>query len=451
MVKKCLAVFVVLVGLLGLQLQLVMAQDDAISRICMVLNIGRVDDGTFNEVSYSGLLDIRRDYDLSPEDTIYLESNGPQDWASNIQTCINDGFDVVVTVGFLLGEDTLAAAQNNPDIYFIGIDQYLEDGPQNYVGIQFRDDEAGFLMGYLAGLVTESGTVAGIYGPRIPVIKRFRHGFEEGVRLAAQVTGQNITALGRYLSGFDNADEGIAYSQEVIGRGADVVFNAAGVTGSEGILYAAAQDVYVIGVDQDEYFTSFGGGTAPGASFIISSALKRVNIGVYDMVSALLEGNLDAFPGGSIYVLSLENGGISFANPHESDVPQEIYDQVIAIGGDLAFGGLTTGVNPVTGDLIAMEEPATITEMWLTAALVDIDVQTVSALTCAANAANIVLDEAEAQAVIATNPRLDDLACTFDGETTVTCAGNWVRDGLEPVSLGTFNVAQEGDNWTVCD
>ena len=82
---------------------------------------------------------------------------------------------------------------------------------------------------------------------------------------------------------------------QFIGEGADVIFGAGGQTGSGGIVAAAQQDIYVIGVDQDEYVTTFGEGETPGAEYIISSAMKRVDQGVYDMVAALAEGDMDGF------------------------------------------------------------------------------------------------------------------------------------------------------------
>ncbi len=446
----CLALLLVLVAPMSAT-----AQDDdgAIGRICMVLNIGQVDDGTFNEVSYEGLLDVRRDYDLDEGGTIFIESDGPDDWAPNIQRCIDEGFDVVVTVGFQLSEATAAAADANPDVYFIGVDHFVNEGPENYVGIQFRDDEGGFLMGYLAGWVTESNIVAGIYGPPIPVIKRFRNGFENGVRLAAIQTDKQVTILGQYMDGFDQPGQGAAQAEVFIEAGADVIFGAAGLTGSGGITFAAAEEVYVIGVDQDEYFTTFDGGDAPGAAFIISSALKRVNVGVYDMVSALLDGDFENFPGGSNYILSLENGGISFANPHDADIDADIYDEVVTIGGELAFGDLTTGVDPVTGDLttlIGADDAASTAEIWLRGAYEDYNAEVVNALACE----DFALDDETVAAYESAIRRIENLDCTYDEDSgTATCAGDILTTGDDEaeLALGAYSVVEaEEDGWLFC-
>jgi len=325
-------------------------QADDITRVCMVLNIGRVDDGTFNQAAYEGMQAAASDFGL--EDTIYLVSEDASDWGENIAQCIEDGYQVIITVGFQMQGVTTEAAEANPDIYFIGVDHNLHDGPPNYVGIQFREDEAGFLMGYLAGLVTESHIVGGIYGIDFNVLRRFRNGFEQGVAYAAQERGVEIEVLGEYHDSFDDPEAGATTAAQFMRRGADVIFGAAGPTGSGGILYAAGEGVWVIGVDQDEYYTTFQGGEVKGAEYLISSALKRVDVGVYDMLVLLLEGRFDEFPGGSNYVLSTENFGISFANPHEAAIPDEIYDKVAQVEEMLAYGEIQTGVDLETGDLI---------------------------------------------------------------------------------------------------
>lgn len=426
------------------------AQDGPdVTRLCMVLNIGQVDDGTFNEVSYQGLLDIQRDYDLPEQDAIYLASISPRDWEQNIRQCIRNGYGIIITIGFQLGEITLQIAQEQPETYFIGVDQFVADGPENYVGIQFRDDEAGFLVGYMAGLMTESNIVGGIYGPEIPVIRRFRFGFENGALLAASDSDKSITLFGEYLPAFDIPDVGAASAAKWINRGADVIFGAAGLTGSGGITFAAQQGTYVIGVDQDEYFTTFGGGEEPGSDRIITSALKRVDVGVYDMASALLDGDLSRFPGGGNYILSIANGGISFANSHDADVDPAIVDAVIRIGGQLASGDLTTGVDPVTGNL-AFDDPLALIDRYL-AAFATANRDTLDALTCEA-----AMDEIDASLPMVQNAtvRVESPACTFDeSSSTVACEGTLMTmTGAEvtEMALGSYNVVQTDGNWQYC-
>jgi basic membrane protein A and related proteins len=319
-----------------------------IEKVCLVTDVGRVNDGTFNQYAYDGMLQAAEDFDL---ETTFVETQAVADYQTNIDTCANEGFDVIITVGFLIGDATKAAAEAHPDIYFIGIDQYLEAGPSNYVGVQFREDQAGFLVGAMAALVAnEKGAdvIAGVYGIDVPAVKRFRNGYEQGALYINPdwVVGENI--LGNYEKSFTDPAAGASTARQYIGEGAAVIFGAGGPTGSGAIKEAAKSGVFVIGVDQDEYFTTFAEGATEGASNLITSALKRVDVGVYDMIEALVEGDLDSFPGGSIYVLDVANGGITFAEAHDATVSEEITADVEEL--EMLLQGLV-GVDPVTGDL----------------------------------------------------------------------------------------------------
>lgn len=314
--------------------------------VCLVTDIGRINDGTFNQFAYEGMQRAVEEFGL--EDT-FIETQNPADYEANINTCLSNGYDIIITVGFALADAAYAAAQANPEVFFIGVDQDFTSGFEplpNNVGLQFREDQAGFLVGAMAALMTESGTVAGVYGLDIfPVIK-FRHGFEQGVRHI----NPEVTVLGVYIPDFQAPDEGADAAQQFIGEGADVIFGAGGPTGSGGIAYAAAEGVLVIGVDQDEYFTTFGGGESPGAENLITSAIKRVDNGVYDMIASVVNGH--GFPANMTYVLEIAIDGIDFAPAHDADVPQEVTDQIIAIREGLRNGTIVTGIDPVTGALL---------------------------------------------------------------------------------------------------
>ncbi|MFQ3660645.1 MAG: BMP family ABC transporter substrate-binding protein, partial [Anaerolineae bacterium] len=142
MLKKML--FAVLAGVLVVGALPAAAQD--IDNVCLVTDIGRVNDGTFNQYAYEGMMMAVEEFDL---DSSFIETTAETDYAANINTCIQSGAQIIVTVGFLIADATLTAALENPNIYFIGVDQFVMDGPSNYVGIQFREDQAGFLVGAL--------------------------------------------------------------------------------------------------------------------------------------------------------------------------------------------------------------------------------------------------------------------------------------------------------------
>lgn len=322
---------------------------DGIESVCLVTDIGRINDGTFNQYAYEGMLAAAAEFEL---ETNFIETTNQTDYEANLNSCIDEGYDVVITVGFLIADASAAAAAANPDTFIIGVDQFVADGPANYAGIQFREDQAGFLVGVLAALVSESETVGGVYGIDIPPVVKFRHGYERGIALYNEQTESEVTALGVYIDDFNAGDRGASAAEQFIGDGADVIFGAGGPTGSGGILAAAQQGVYVIGVDQDEYYTTFGEGETEGAEYLISSAQKAVDVGVYDLIAALAgESDLE-FPGGSVYVLDVANGGITFSPAHDSDIEECVYETVQSVADALADGSLETGVDAATGELI---------------------------------------------------------------------------------------------------
>lgn len=351
MVNRKLFSIVAGLALAGAVVPTVSAQDSLIETVCLVTDLGRINDGTFNQYAYEGMEAAAADFDLESN---YVETQAQTDYATNIQSCLDEGYDAVITVGFLIADATYTAAEANPDTYFIGVDQFVAEPLPNYVGLQFREDQGGFLAGALAALTSESGTVAGVYGIEIPPVVKFRNGFEQG----ALYVNPDIEVLGVYIDNFLAPDRGAAAAEQFIGEGADVIFGAGGPTGSGGISYAASEGVYVIGVDQDEYFTTFGEGETPGAEFLISSAVKRIDNGVYQMVELLTSG--EGFPAEGMYTLSVENDGIGFAPAHDSDVTEETTAQLEEILAGLVDGSIETGVDPVSGALMSeMEMMAT--------------------------------------------------------------------------------------------
>ena len=105
-----------------------------------------------------------------------------------------------------------------------------------------------------------------------------------------------------------------------------------------------------MGVDQDEYFTTFLDGEAPGANRIVSSAIKGVEQGVFDMVELLVQG--DPIPAGSLYLMDASMNGVGFAPANEADIPDEVISRTQEVFDLLASGELITGVDPITGDLM---------------------------------------------------------------------------------------------------
>lgn len=336
-----------------------------INSICLVTDVGSVSDGTFNQYAYEGMIELTEDF---PDiETSYVETGESENmediYASNIQECLDKEADIVVTVGFTIANGTLAAAIANPDVYFIGVDQdveAMENAPENYAGIQAAEHEAGFLVGVIAATVANdmnADVIAGVYGiGAVPAVARFRNGYEQGAIYVNPDWEIGVNILGSYTDSFVDAELGTSLAQEYIDAGAVVIFGAGGLTGSAAIVEAANQGVYGIGVDQDEYYTTFQGGEAENSEYLITSAIKRVDRGVHDVSAILFAGQESQFPGGRNYILNAISNGIGFAPSHDSDISEDVLTTASEIYRLLLNEELSTGVDPVTGELEANPE-----------------------------------------------------------------------------------------------
>ena len=309
-------------------------------RVNMVTDIGKVDDGTFNQFAYEGMVGAAECFGI--EDTSVIETASEADYDANLGTSASENPDVLITVGFLLGSDTMAAAEENPNINYIGIDQFHMDYPANYVGVLFNEHEGGFIAGALAASLSESGVVGVVAGREdVPPVVKFVNGYEAG----ANYINPDIQVLSVYNESFTDPAKGASDAQQFIGDGADVIFGAGGPTGSGGVKAAAEAGAWGIGVDQDEYYTTFNGGSAPGSEYLASSAIKRVDLSVFRNIGAAIEGT---FAGG-VFVLTAENLGITYAPFHDAAVSAEAAANVERVRAGLADGSITTGVCGIDG------------------------------------------------------------------------------------------------------
>ncbi|MEI8308328.1 MAG: BMP family ABC transporter substrate-binding protein [Chloroflexales bacterium] len=336
-------------------------------RVALVTDTGKVNDGTFNQFAYEGAKKATDELGL---EFTYIETQASADYVKNIQTLVDEKYDVIITVGFLLADATQAAAAAHPEIAFIGVDQtYSSKAPvatvataaeaptvpatedsamtNNLVTLRFREDQAGFLAGALAGMMTKSGTVGIVAGMEIPPVKKYRNGYENG----AKYVNPNVNPVGVYVPSFSDSALGASTAEQMIGDGADVIFGAGGQTGSGGIKAAAAKGVYVIGVDQDEYAgPTFQGGKAPGSAKVLTSAIKRVDVAVYDQIKAIAGGT---FKGKRAVIYEAKDNGVGLAPYHGTDaaISAAVKARIDEIQKALADGTLTTGVDPISGDV----------------------------------------------------------------------------------------------------
>jgi basic membrane protein A and related proteins len=305
-------------------------------KIGLVTDVGKINDGTFNQYAYEGLK--RAETELGVE-IAYIETVAQTDYEKNMEQFISQGFDMIIGVGFLMGEGVAKVAQKNPNTKFAIVDFAYDPVIPNVEGIVFREDQAGFMAGALAASMTKTGTIAVVAGVQIPPVEKFVKGYTNGAKLIKP----DVDVKFVYIDSFVDRARGAEAATNFIKQdNADVIFGAGGQTGSGAIQEAAQQGVFVIGVDQDEFNTTFQKGAAPGADKLISSALKRVDNAVFSAIKDAVDGT---FKGGT-KVNDAKSQGIGLApyNQAEAAIPAEVKAKMDEILKGLADGSISTGV-----------------------------------------------------------------------------------------------------------
>jgi basic membrane protein A len=297
-------------------------------KVGLVTDGGQLADKGFNAAAYKGLKKAESDLQVKVD---VIESKQDTDYEANIQSFITQGYDMVVTVGYQMGDATLRLARRNPKTKFATIDYEYAPDPkvENMQSLNFREDQAGYLVGVLAGGMTKSNVVGAVYGPAIPAMCRFRDGYEHGAKWA----NPSVRTLGVHQpspgpKAFSDPDWGKTRGLEQIGQGADVIFGTGGRTGNGGLLAAKdaskpAKPVYAIGADQDQY-ESF----PEVRSVLLTSALRRIDASVFNAIKMFVDGK---FKGGKL-LFDLSNDGVGVAPFHdlEAAVPQTAKDKLAA-------------------------------------------------------------------------------------------------------------------------
>jgi len=213
------------------------AEEEAAFQAGLVTDVGKVNDGTFNQYAFEGMTRAVDEFGL---DSAFIETQQPTDYDKNVEQFVDEGFDQIVTVGFMMGETTQNQAEANPDINFCIVDFAYDPAIPNVMGLVFREDQSGFMAGALAGLMSETGTVGIVAGMEIPPVKKFRNGYENGVAYVCP----ECNTIGVYIDSFTDPARGKAAAESQMAEGADVIFGAGGPTGSGGILGAAQQGAW---------------------------------------------------------------------------------------------------------------------------------------------------------------------------------------------------------------
>jgi basic membrane protein A len=269
-------------------------------KACQVTDTGGIDDQSFNQTAFKGVTDaIEAGY--ATEDSDYLESQADTDYVPNIQSFIDANCDLIITVGFLLGDATGEMADANPDQLFQIIDSTMDPPRDNVQGAVFGTTDAAFLAGYLAAGVTQSGTVATYGGIQIPCgVTCFMDGFVYGVRFYNQQNGTDVQVLGwnpeeqtgTFTGDFENLDNGRNVTQAFLDEEADVILPVAGPVGlGSAALAQETGDVWVIGVDADWFVT-----VPEYTDVILTSVLKGLDVAVFTAIKDVADGNFQSGP-----------------------------------------------------------------------------------------------------------------------------------------------------------
>ena len=309
-------------------------------KACQVTDTGGIDDKSFNATAYKGVTDAVAQLGVEGK---FLESQQQTDYEKNINAFLDEGCDLIITVGFLLGDATAAAAGANPDQKFSIVDVDYLDFP-NLLGQSFKTDQAAFMAGYVAAAVSQTGKVGTFGGIQIPTVTIFMDGFAMGVQYYNSQKGTSVEVLGwdpatqtgLFTGNFESTDDGRAMGETLMDEGADIIMPVAGPVGLG--TAAAVQERgggYIIGVDSDWTLTS-----PEYTDITLTSVLKKMDVTTFNAIKAVVDGT---FAGG-LTVGTMENGGVALADFHSLDsmVSAELKAELEQIKAAIIAGTIQT-------------------------------------------------------------------------------------------------------------
>jgi basic membrane protein A and related proteins len=298
------------------------AQGESI-RAGIVTDIGGLNDRSFNFLANKGMEQAKSDLGV---DTRVLISNSNGDYVPNLTTLAQQRYDLIVPVGFLMANATSTVATKIPTANFAIVDAsatQLKGKPKNVQGLLFKEQEAGYLVGYLAGLWAKDNNakaVSSVGGQKIPPVDHYIAGFQAG----ADAANPGIETLNGYSQDFVDQAKCKEIALDQIDQGSKVVFQVAGQCGLGALDAAKEKGVEGIGVDADQGYLG---------PHILTSALKKVDVAVFQAVKRAQQGN---FKGGTDVIATVANGGVGYGKL--SAEGQKYADQIKQIQGQIASG-----------------------------------------------------------------------------------------------------------------
>ena len=296
-------------------------------RVALVTDVGQLNDRGFNQLAYEGLKRAEKDLGVGIR---VVESASAADYVPNYTALVRQGYDLVIGVGFAQGDAIDTAATENPNTKFaiVDVDQSgLKHKPKNVVGLLFKEQEVGYLTGYLAGLTAKregEDVVSSIGGFKEPPVDRFIAGYQAGAKEAMP----GIQTLNAYSSDWDDQAKCKEIALSQIGRGSGVVFQVAGGCGLGALTAAKQQKVWGIGVDADQSFLG---------AHVLTSALKRVDEAVFETIESVVD---EKWQGGRNLTFGLKDDGVGLGKI-SSKVPQEDLDALDQVKERIRSGEIT--------------------------------------------------------------------------------------------------------------
>jgi basic membrane protein A len=292
-------------------------------KVGLVTDIGGLNDHGFNHLAYLGLQRAGKELGVQ---TRVLESHANSDYVPNMSTLAQQGYGLVIAVGFLMADSVSTVAKQFPKTKFMIIDSAWPDGgPKNLEGTVFHEEQAGYLVGYLAGLLYkgQAVTLSSVGGQKIPPVDHYIAGYQAGAKAA----NPRVKLLNAYSQDFVAQDKCKSIALQQIQQGSKVVFQVAGGCGLGALDAAKQKKVWGIGVDADQSYLG---------PQVLTSAMKRVDNDVFTTVQQVQKGQ---YHGGETFEFSLKNDGVGMGKV-SSKVPQDIVDKVKALEPKIADGSI---------------------------------------------------------------------------------------------------------------
>lgn len=287
--------------------------EEKVFKIGMVTDVGGVNDQSFNQSAWEGLQKLQSDIGEDKVKIAYKESKQAADYAPNLDALVDEEYDLIVGVGYLMADAIAEAAETYPEQEFALVDGSYEKNLPNVTTLGFEDNVSAYMVGLIAGKMTSTNKVGFIGGVEGTVISRFHYGFMAGVKDA----NPEVQVIAQYANSFEDASKGRAIASQMHSDGVDIIFTAAGGVGNGAIEVAKENNKKAIGVDKDQ--------NSLGPETVITSAMKRVDSAVYNIGKQLVEGN---YKGGEVIINTLSMEGVGIAPTSDKNVPPDVLEFV---------------------------------------------------------------------------------------------------------------------------